>query len=254
MNETGERDMFTPQYRDQVREFILELARNDPRVRAGALTGSTAIGAGDAWSDVDVAFGIADGIEPQTVLEDWTPLLDQHWGVLHHFDMRSGSRMFLLRSGLEVDVVVAPTQEFGARGPKFRPLFGTAEPRESAPPPNAQYLIGLAWLYVLHARAFIERRRPWQAEFFLRGIRDQTLSLVCLRLGEDALYPVSVDRLPASVTDPLAQALVRSMDDSELRRALSVATTYLLAELEAWDTVLCARLKPVLHEFGLQAG
>jgi hypothetical protein len=246
--------MFTAEIRDQVREFVLELARNDPRVTAGALTGSTAIGGGDVWSDVDVAFGIADGIEPQTVLEDWTPLLDQEWNVLHHFDMRSGSRMFLLGSGLEVDVVVTPAQEFGARGPKFRPLFGTAEPQESAPPPNAQYLIGLAWLYVLHTRAFIERHQPWQAEFFLRGIRDQTLSLVCLRLLEDAVYPVGVDRLPAAVTDPLAQALVRSLDESELRRALAVATMSLLAELEAWDPVLCARLSPVLHEFGVEAG
>ncbi|HLI90456.1 MAG TPA: hypothetical protein VKV37_17335 [Ktedonobacteraceae bacterium] len=41
---------------------------------------------------------------------------------------------------------------------------------------------------------------------------------------------------------------------SELRRALAVATTCLIAELEAWDTALCARLKPVLQEFGMQAG
>jgi hypothetical protein len=246
--------MFTAEIRDQVREFVLELARNDPRVTAGALTGSTAIGAGDAWSDVDVAFGIAAGIRPETVLDDWTPLLDQRWDVLHHFDMRSGSRMFLLGSGLEVDVVVTPAQAFGARGPKFRPLFGISRPLESAPPPNARSLIGLAWLYVLHARAFIERHRPWQAEFFLRGIRDQTLSLVCLRLSEAAVYPVGVDRLPAAVTDPLAQALVRSLDASELRRALAAATTCLLTELEAWDAVLCARLKPVLQEIGLQAG
>lgn len=246
--------MFTPQYRDQVRQWILELARNDPRVTAGALTGSTAFGAGDVWSDIDVAFGIADGIEPQTILDDWTPLLDQRWGVLHYFDMSSGSRMFLLGSGLEVDVVVTPAQKFGARGPKFRLLFGTAEPRESAPPPSAHYFIGLAWLYVLHARAFIERHKPWQTEYFLRGIRDQTLSLLCLRLGENALYPAGVDRLPAAVTGPLAQALVGSLDESELRRALAVATTYLIAELEAWDTALCARLKPVLQEFGMQAG
>ena len=34
--------MFTPQEREQVRERVFELARADPRVSGGALTGSTA--------------------------------------------------------------------------------------------------------------------------------------------------------------------------------------------------------------------
>jgi predicted nucleotidyltransferase len=53
--------MFTAEHRDHVRARVLDLARTDPRVTAGALTGSTAVGAEDAWSDIDVAFEIADG-------------------------------------------------------------------------------------------------------------------------------------------------------------------------------------------------
>ena len=56
--------MFTAEHRDHVRARVLDLARTDPRVTAGALTGSTAVGAEDDWSDIDVAFGIADGISP----------------------------------------------------------------------------------------------------------------------------------------------------------------------------------------------
>ena len=69
--------MFTAEHRDHVRHRILELARTDPRVTAGALTGSTAFGAGDDWSDIDVAFGIADGITSEDVLHDWTQVLDR---------------------------------------------------------------------------------------------------------------------------------------------------------------------------------
>src|SRR5919201_3239412 len=120
--------MFTAEHRDQVRARVLDLARTDPRVTAGALTGSTAVGAEDEWSDIDVAFGIADGISPEAVLQDWTAVLDREFSILDHFDLRSGSavyRVFLLPSGLEIDVAVTPQQDFGARGPRFHTLFGS---------------------------------------------------------------------------------------------------------------------------------
>jgi hypothetical protein len=53
--------MFTAEYRDHVRHHVLEMAKADPRVTAAATTGSMAFGPGDTWSDVDVAFGIAEG-------------------------------------------------------------------------------------------------------------------------------------------------------------------------------------------------
>jgi len=82
----------------------------------------------------------------------------------------------------------------------------------------------MGWLHVFHARACIERNKLWQAEYFIRGIRDHVIALACLRLGEDARFAGGGDRLPAPVTDPLTDALVRSLDVPELRRALALAT------------------------------
>src|SRR5947209_13038573 len=229
--------MFTAEHRDDVRHRVLELARADPRVTAGALTGSTAFGAGDNWSDIDVAFGLVEGITPEAVLHDWTEVLDREFSVLDHFDLRSGSsvyRVFLLPSGLEIDVAVTPGEDFGARGPHFRALFGTTHQQEATPQPSAEYLIGLCWHHVLHARSCIERNKPWQAEYWISEARNYTLALACIRLGESALYGRGIDRLPAAVTDPLADTLVRSLDESELRRALPVATMCLINELDAW--------------------
>ncbi len=239
--------MFTAEQREQVRQRILELAQSDPRVIAGALTGSMAFGGGDQWSD------IAEGITPEAVLEDWTHLFEQEWGVLDHFDLRSGSsvyRVFLLPSGLQVDVAATPAEDFGARGPNFCALFGPSRHVPATPQPSASSLIGLSWLYVLHAHASIERHKPWQAEYWISEIREHTLALACLRLGENTRERRGVDRLPSSVTDPLTEALVHSLDEPELRRALAASTRCLLGELEAWDASLCARLSPLLHEFG----
>jgi len=250
--------MFTAEFRDQVRDRVLELVRGDPRVTGGALTGSTSIGLGDQWSDIDFAFGIADGNRLEDVLYDWTPMLDQEFGVVNHFNLsaspRRVSRVFLLPGGLELAVVVMAAEDLGARGPKFRALFGTTYEVAAQPQPETSYLLGMGWLYVFHARACIERNKVWQAEYFIRGIRDQVLALACLRQGEDArYYGVGADRLPAAVTAPLTDALVRSLDVLELRRALAVATQCLIRELQERDEQLSTQLLPLLLEFGVPA-
>ena len=245
--------MFTTEERDLVRDRIIEMARSDPRVTAGALIGSTAAGLGDKWSDIDITFGIEDGNNLQGVLDDWTKWFNSELGALQYWDLPFGPsiyRVFLLPNGLEVDVSVTPQQDFYPRSPRWRTLFGTAGEMKQSPPANPQYLIGQGWHLVLHSRAAIERGKPWHAEFCISELRDQTLALMCLRLGESTAYAKGVDRLPTNVTDPVVGALVRAVDKSELRRALTVATECFIAELGVWDPELCARLKPLLQEFG----
>ena len=244
--------MFTIEQRDHLRDYILDLARADPRVTAGALTGSTAVDAGDERSDIDVAFGIAEGTSLEAVLDDWTEALDREFGVLHYWDLPFRSslyRVFLLPGGLELDVGLSPQHDFGPRGPRFRTLFGTTHPQEPLPP-TTRYLTGLCWHHVFHARSSIERGKPWRAEYWISALRDHTISMACLRLGEEPSEARGVDRLPTAVTGPLSAALVRSLDEEELRRALGVATARFISELEALDPALCARLKPLLQEFG----
>ena len=80
--------MFTPEERDRVRRQVLDLARADARITGGALTGSAAAGMDDRWSDVDLAFGLADGVDPEHVLDDWTEALEREFGVVHRWDLR----------------------------------------------------------------------------------------------------------------------------------------------------------------------
>jgi predicted nucleotidyltransferase len=244
--------MFTAEQRERVRHYIVEMARSDPRITGGALTGSMAFGAGDNWSDIDVAFGVADGYALKTVLDEWTQVLDREFGVLDYFDLPSGPsiyRVFLLRDGLQADVAVSPAENFGARGPNFHALFGTHQQLKN-PPPNASYLIGLCWHHVLHTRSCIERDKFWQAQYWIGELRNHLLELACLRQGEVAFHGRGFDRLPTAETEPLLDTLVRSLDELELRRALAAATRCLIGEMGQWDAALCTRLSPTLREFG----
>lgn len=245
--------MFTPKIRERVRQRVIELARSDTRVTAGAIIGSMAYEAGDKWSDIDVTFGVVNSVRPEVVLDDWTKTLSRELDVLDYWDLRSGAsiyRVFLLPNGLEIDISVTPEDAFGARGPNFHMLFGTAQKHQPTAQPDTSLLIGLCWHHVLHARASIERHKLWQAEYWISELRHHILELACLRLNENPREGRGFDRLPSSVKESLTEALVRSLSEPQLNRALAVATRCFIAELEQWDAPLCARLSPVLQEFG----
>ncbi|GIH90820.1 hypothetical protein ACFFMN_26310 [Planobispora siamensis] len=238
--------MFTTGYRRQVRTRLLERAREDGRIAGAAITGSAAHDAEDRWSDIDLFFGVAAGSSLEEVLSDWSDFAYRELGAVHHFDLRSGPaiyRAFLLGELLEIDLGFTPVAAFGPLGTGgFRLVFGeAADRRAGASDPG--HLIGLAWHHVLHARTSVERGAVWQAEYWISGVRDHTLALACLRLGHPAGYAKGADRLPAEITGPVREALVRALDVGELSRALEAATRALLRELRESDAGVAAALE-----------
>lgn len=246
--------MFSDQRRAEVRDVALARAVADETIVAAAVTGSGAGYRADRWSDVDLFFGVADGVALGDALEAWSSFVYAELNALHHFDLGGGStryRAFLLADLLEIDIGFAPAAEFGPLGDgPFRLVFGATVERRTGRPDPA-HAIGLAWHHVLHARASIERDHRWQAEYWISAIRDETIALGCLRRGLPSAYAKGAHLLPAELTEPLADALVRSLDPTELRRALDVATRALLTELAATDPAAAARLDAPPREAGL---
>lgn len=241
--------MFTPERREEVRARLLALARADEDVAAAALIGSHVAGTEDEWSDVDVTLGIRGDVG--AVLERWTRQLYDDFRAIHHWDLPWGSttyRVFLLPELLQVDISFTPGSDFGPRGRNWQTVFGATVEAPTVEPPAVGALAGLAWTMCLHARRSIERGKPWQAENMISGVRDHVLELASLRLGLPTRYARGADQLPAEVTEPLIDTLVRSLDEPELRRALAAVTWALEAELERSDPELAARLRPTLEE------
>lgn len=237
--------VFTPEARARLRDQLVEAAGSDPRITAAALTGSSAAVAEDRWSDIDLALAICDEADFGEVIADWTDRMYREHGAVHHVDVTRGGtvyRVFLLASTLQVDLAFSPATEFGAIAPTFRLLFGTATSQPAASAPAAAQLIGLGWLYALHARSSIARGRLWQAEYMISGVRDHALALACLRHGVPAVQGRGIDRLAPDVTAAAAGALVRSLDIAEIRRAFGVASEALLIEIAQTDAGLADRL------------
>lgn len=242
--------MFTVEERDRVRDRILEMARGDARVVAGAVVGSMALGGGDQWSDLDLTFGLATGVTNSEVLEAWTRDLEREFGAVTLFDLpflSSLYRVFLFPGNLQVDVSFTPGAEFGALGPRFKLLFGEAVSRSAPPAAPARYLFGLGVHHALRARFCIERGRLWQAEFWISGVRDQALALACLARGLESSQGRGLDQLPEETRARFDETLVRSIERAELLRALRCSTEALLLEAGA-ERELAERLEPQLRD------
>ncbi|HEX4213849.1 MAG TPA: nucleotidyltransferase domain-containing protein [Candidatus Dormibacteraeota bacterium] len=242
--------MFTVEQRDEVRRWVLETARADPRIVAGAAVGGSAGGEGDRWSDLDLTFAAAEGESLSAMLGEWGRLLGERYDAIELFDLPSGAsiyRVFLLRGCLQFDLSLTPESQFRPRGPRFSLLFGTARERVDAPQASTHDTLGLGVHHALRARLCIERGRGWQAEYWISGIRDQAVVLACRRRGLPEAHGRGADRLPADVLEALEHTLVRSTERGELLRALVAAVSSLRSEAaEVAETVV--GLEPRLRE------
>ena len=242
--------MFTVRDRDRVRDYVLALAASDTRVVAGAVVGSMALSGGDRWSDLDLTFSVADEFSIFDVQEDWTRKIVKDLDAAHLFDLpREASiyRVFLLPGCLQFDLSFTPASKFGAAGPKFKLLFGSAVERSYIPPPSAHELFGYAVHHALRARFCIERGRAWQAEYWISSTRDYALSLACRRRGLPPVEGRGFDALPAEIRDFFKSTLVTSLERDALLRALKYTIQGLLREVEEVQE-FADKVEPQLHE------
>ena len=241
--------MFSTDERALIRGKLLEFARNDKRISGAAITGSAAAQREDRWSDIDLAFGVREGAQMNSVIADWTAQMYDKFLALHHLDVRSGAwlyRVFILPNTLQVDLAFVPAEEFLALTPTFQLVFGEAKEPQHVAPALAEHLIGLGWLYALHARSCIARGKLWQAEFMVSSIRDSALALAALRHGFPTAYGRGFDRLPREVTAKFEGALVRELEAKEIARAFKVAVTGLSIEIRSADANIADRLEGAL--------
>jgi hypothetical protein len=245
-----EGELFSVAERERIQERVLQMARDDPRVTAGAVVGSLALGGGDRWSDLDLTFGLVEGCSLAGMLDEWGKVLADEFGAIFLFDLPAGPsiyRVFLMPGCLQCDLSFTPASSFGATGPKFQLLFGEAVKKPFRPVPAAHELFGYAVHHALRARFCLERGRLWQAEYWISSLRDVALSLACRARGLPLSEGRGYDQLPEEVQEAFKPALVKSLEAGELRRALGSAIEGLLRESsEVRD--LAAQVEPQLQE------
>jgi hypothetical protein len=247
--------MFSVDERARIRDRILTMARGDARIVSGAEVGGMAGGVGDRWSDVDLSFGVARSASIDEVLADWTDRVQRDEHATHLFDVSFRSsiyRVFLFPGNLQVDLSFTPEHEFGAFGPNFTLLFGATNDRPHVVPASPHHLFGLGVHHAVRAHVCIERGRGWQALHWIDGVRDQAIALACRHRGLETANARGADRLPQDVRDRLLPTLVRSIDPTELRRALVAAIDALLENAQDVHEVT-DRLASSLRELGSTA-
>jgi hypothetical protein len=243
--------MFTGQEREQLRAALVSAARQDPDIAGAAHLGSAAADSLDDWSDIDLALCISPESESEKVIAAWTNRVYRDHGAVAHCDVKRGDtlyRVFLLHNTLQVDISFWPADQFGAIGPKFRLIFGAANEPQPSAAASADELIGLAWLYALHVRSSIARKRLLQAEYMLSGMRNQVLALACLRQSLSTREGRGFDDLHENERIGFADCYPSTIGAEELGRALQRTMAALLVEIRLRDSDLALRIQPTLNE------
>jgi len=224
--------MFSETETQRVRTLVIDMARADPRVLAGAEVGSRALGGGDRWSDLDLTFALREDVDLGALADEWAQTLRTNEGVALLFDLPVPPtlyRVFLWPGALQVDLSWT-TRAIPQRGEKFRMLFGDAVERMPRSRPDARQSFGLAVHHALRARICIERGRPWAAAWCIEGLRNETLTLACIARGLPERFARSHDVLPGELLDRTRPTLVRGLERDELLRALAAAIDLLRDE------------------------
>jgi hypothetical protein len=236
--------VFTVAGRDELCRRLLRLGEEHRAVVAGAVVGSLAADAADAWSDLDVTFAVADEIAVADVLDEWTRILVDELHAVPLVDLARGAsvyRVFLLPDALQLDLSMSPAADFRPSGPRFRLVFGeiALAPAPADGPPGSLFIdtpavasdiYGWGVIYALHARACVERGRLWQAEHYIGAVRDHALSMACLRWEVPAVQARGYDDLPEVERRRYEPTLVGALEPEPMRRALAATVQALLHE------------------------
>jgi hypothetical protein len=109
--------------------------------------------------------------------------------------------------------------------------------------------MGLAWLYALHARSCIGRKKVWQAEYMVRGMRDNALGLARLRSGSNPGLPLYPELLPEQIDSRFRNTRLRVLNLDELTRAFQLLIEYLSTEVSLAGVPRAQRLQQTISAF-----
>jgi predicted nucleotidyltransferase len=243
--------VFTVEDRERIREELMDAARASAATVGAALVGSAARGAEDAWSDIDLALQLAPEADEPAVVEEWSALIAERFGLADRFDVfaaeRVRYRVFLLPSSLQIDVSFWPHDRFRATEEGFRLIFGTPAEPTSPPAPDVDSIIGMAWLYALHARSALGRGRTWQAVMMLDDLRNQVVALSCVRLDLNPWHGRDADRLPDDERAALVRSRAADVTPDSLATSLQQLVDMLRAEVGRHDPGRAASLRGALR-------
>ncbi len=222
--------MFSSEYRESVRRKIIEYSKSDARITSAAAVGSYARKCQDRWSDIDLTFGFDPVHSIDTMLKSWTEYVSNEYSGVPILDIKRGKtiyRVFVFPGCLQVDLSFTPQSDFGPAGPHFDLLFGTFNENTAIVSNTIDDSFGYMMHHLIRVRICIERKRLWQAEYWLNEARNYALKIACRARGLNTDHGRGFDDLPASLLEPLKASIIRELSSDELMKGLQCIVSIL---------------------------
>jgi predicted nucleotidyltransferase len=252
---------YTADDRASIQTALVERFARDERIEGVLVVGSGAEGFADEYSDLDLAVILRTG-EPAAFALEWAGRVGGELPVVHRFGDDRGDADYvvglLLENFLEVDIGFLRLDQMAERGMPCAVAFdrtGEVERRQRSLKPASgdsqqayRDVVDGIWHWITKCRVAIARDHVLLALADLDEVRAGILRVAAIRRGIG--HRKRFDELPEDVRERVEESLPRSLDPSELTRALAAAAHAFFAEARPLEKDLglgiAARLEPVV--------
>lgn len=204
--------------RSTILQRIINELRDDDRIIAVLLAGSTAFGFNDRFSDIDLVIITPDDSFEQ-VCQTWSKWIEKTYRILQSFNGAEHEHkhifVFLLEGFLEIDLVFEAwsavshkhpwTVAFDKSGQVEEKLKSLATQEAHSQLSRYRENIGSVWYHVTHGAAALKRGKLWRAYYETLQLMYKTAELAGIYWGKETEDFQSLDELPPEFLERLSK-------------------------------------------------
>ncbi len=241
--------IFTARDRQEVLEYIISTAKENPKIAALVQVGSGAYGYHDEKSDLDFVFALDTDASMSEVMEYMQEKICSKYEVQYSKKAEASHLLIaVLTNLLEIDMGFGGYEHAAARKPEYKVLFdhtGVVEEKMAQSlarmderiygekqKKDIQEACSVVWMRMMHAAVAIYRNNFLRAIAELEFIRRVYIDLLGDRCKLESAYNHDMDKLPDEAKADIKSTLVYGEESDALWTSLLNLTSLVYKELE----------------------
>jgi len=245
--------LFAVHERENVKDFLINLAERSGNILAAILVGSGSVGFTDELSDIDICLVVDSDENIEKAMDYMSFGIREYFQVAEFVQMlQRGLQVYLLDNFLELDVGYMPINNVTARRKRWKVVFdkaGTVDNDMKASWEKAQQensvktlesdknlvsLAGDVWHYLFHAAVAIKRDEYWRSIGEMDIARNMLIELKGFRYSLSTKRYREIDNFPCDELAVIQKTLPSCLSQKSLLDNLYCLVDAVYDELEAY--------------------
>ncbi len=234
------RDIFTPERRKEILDFLIDKFEEDKRIACVILVGSGAYDFIDDLSDIDLAVVTFPEYNLLQILKDWKEKIPQLLDIIECFEVQHTPRNlllgFLTEDFLEINIGLQNTENISAKRKHWKIIFDKTgklqqvmeeswkKAQDKSNVSYFEYLVSGTWHYIICAVIALTRENYWRAINEIENIKKDLLEIAALRFNLKVNYFIDSEYMSNELQRNLMDSFISKLDKKEIFKAIKNLT------------------------------